>query len=126
MSDLTTGASVNPAKLFVGNLNYRMTAEDMRAAFSEFGEVVDCIVMTDKFSGRSKGFGFVTFATPEEADAALNALNGKEVMERQIFVSVARPPQPRQDRGDRGGFGGNRGGGGRDSRFPRKSYNNDR
>lgn len=122
MSDLNTGATVNPAKLFVGNLNYRMTAEDLRAAFSEFGEIVDCIVMTDKFSGRSKGFGFVTFSTAEEADAALNALNGKEVMERQIFVSVARPPQPRQDRGgDRGGYRGNR-----DSRFSRNSYNNDR
>lgn len=115
MSDMTAPAAVNQAKLFVGNLNYRMGSEDLQAAFAEFGEIVDCIVMTDKFSGRSKGFGFVTFATAEEADAALNAMNGKEVMERQLFVSVARPPQPRQPRfndrrggGDRGGYHNNR------------------
>ena len=110
MSEDGAMMAANPAKLFVGNLNYKMTSDDLRAAFAEFGEVVESIVMSDKFSGRSKGFGFVTFATPEQAQTALEALNGKEVMERQIFVSVARPPQPRQNRfndrrgGDRGGF----------------------
>lgn len=106
----------NNAKLFVGNLNYQVTTEDLRAKFAEFGEVVDCIVLTDKFSGRSKGFGFVTFATEEEANAAMEALNGQEFMERPLAVSVARPPRPRSDRGgfrnDRRSSGGgyNRGG----------------
>lgn len=121
MSDVSAAPAANPAKLFVGNLNYKMTSEDLNAAFSEFGEVVDCVVMSDKFSGRSKGFGFVTFATPEEAQAALEALNGKEVMQRQIFVSVARPPQPRQNRfNDRRGNDNRRGG------YQNRSFNNDR
>ena len=126
MSDFSAAPAANPAKLFVGNLNYRMTSEDLQAAFAEFGEVVECIVMTDKFSGRSKGFGFVTYASADQANAAVEGLNGKEVMERQIFVSVARPPQPRQPRfNDRRGGGNDRGGdrGG----YQRRSYgDNDR
>lgn len=132
MMDTNLPQAANPAKLFVGNLSYQMTSDDLRAAFSEFGEVVDCIVMTDKFSGRSKGFGFVTFATAEEATAAVDGLNGKEVQERQIFVSVARPPQPRENRGgfNRDSRGGgsfnrdNRGGGGRGG-FSRGGNRND-
>lgn len=107
----------NNAKLFVGNLNYQVTSEDLRAKFSEYGEVVDCIVLTDKFSGRSKGFGFVTFASEDQANAALEATNGQPLMERAMAVSIARPPQPRENRGGfrndrRGGGGYNRGGGG--------------
>jgi RNA recognition motif-containing protein len=97
----------------VGNLNYQVTSEDLRTKFAEFGEVVDCIVLTDKFSGRSKGFGFVTFASDEQASAALEALNGQPLMERAMAVSIARPPQPRENRGSGGGF---RSGGGSDRR----------
>lgn len=99
----------NNAKLFVGNLNYQVTSEDLRAKFSEYGEVVDCIVLTDKFSGRSKGFGFVTFASEDQANAALEATNGQPLMERAMAVSIARPPQPRENRG---GFRNDRRGGG--------------
>lgn len=100
----------NGAKLFVGNLNYAVTTDDLRELFSQHGNVVDCIVLSDKFSGRSKGFGFVTFETADEAQAALEALNEQDFQGRNLAVSIARPPQPREDRG---GFnrGGSRGGG---------------
>lgn len=107
-------------KLFVGSLDYSVTTEELRELFSQFGEVTDCIVLVDKFTGRSKGFGFVTFATADQADAAVAALNGADHKGRKLSVSKARPPKPREDRGfggGRGGFGGgNRGGFNRDRR----------
>ncbi len=110
MTDTPMSSDVNNAKLFVGNLSYAVTTEDLREVFSQFGEITDCIVLTDKFSGRSKGFGFVTFATVEEAEAAKEGLNEQEYQGRALKVSTAQPPRPREDRG----FGGNRrpGGGG--------------
>ncbi len=103
---------VNPRKLFVGNLSWNLTSDDLRQLFAEFGTVEDAVVLTDKFSGRSKGFGFVTMSTDEEAQAAIEGLNEKEVDGRNIVVNVAQPPKPRDDR--RGGGGGFRrpGGGG--------------
>lgn len=82
-------------KLYVGNLPYSVNSDELRKIFSEFGEVLDAIVLSDKFSGRSKGFGFVTFATEEMAQSAVEGLNGKEVGGRNLVVNVARPPKQR-------------------------------
>lgn len=116
--DQASAPQQNNAKLFVGNLNYQVTSEDLRAKFAEFGEVIDCIVLTDKFSGRSKGFGFVTFASDEQAQTALDATNGQPLMERAMAVSIARPPQPRENRGG-GGFRSGGGSGDRRGGFSR-------
>ena len=110
-------SQVNPRKLFVGNLSWNLTSDDLRQLFSEFGTVEDAVVLTDKFSGRSKGFGFVTMSTDEEAQAAVDGLHQKDIDGRSIVVNVAQPPRPRDDRGPRRSFndrGGNdrRGGGG--------------
>ncbi|MFZ5392445.1 MAG: RNA recognition motif domain-containing protein [Patescibacteria group bacterium] len=78
-------------KLYVGNLAYSVTSEQLKEFFAEFGEVVEAIVITDKMSGRSKGFGFVTFASDEEAKKALEMSDGKEMAERNLRVSIARP-----------------------------------
>lgn len=100
-------------KLFVGGLSYNTTEETLKAAFQKFGEIASAIIITDKMSGRSKGFGFVEFATAEEAKKAIEGLNGTELDGRKITVNVARPMEerPRRD------FGGNRDFGG-----PRKSW----
>ena len=89
---------MNQNKLFVGNLSYTMTGDDLRQLFSQFGTVTDAVVLSDKFSGRSKGFGFVTMETGEQAQAAIQGLHETEQMGRKILVSVARPPKPREDR----------------------------
>ena len=102
--------TVNPRKMFVGNLSWNLTSDDLRQLFSEFGTVEDALVLTDKFSGRSKGFGFVTMSTDEEAQAAIDGLNEREVDGRKIVVNVAQPPRPREDR--RFGGGNDRRGGG--------------
>lgn len=85
-------------KLFVGNLSFATDDAKLSEMFSEFGTVTDAKVITDKFSGRSKGFGFVTFSADEEAAAAAEALNGKEVDGRPLTVNVAKPMQPRENR----------------------------
>jgi len=96
-------------KLFVGNLSWGTTDESLLTIFSEVGEVVEAKVIVDKFKNRSKGFGFVTMATEELAQAAIDQLNGKEVDGRAINVSIAKPPREdggfRNDRrsNDRGG-----------------------
>jgi cold-inducible RNA-binding protein len=110
---------VNPAKLFVGNLSYNVTTDQLREKFSEFGTVVDAIVLTDKFSGRSKGFGFVTMGSAEEANAAVAALNEQDFDGRKMLVNVARPKAPREF-----GGGGGRGGGGGFNRSDRGGRNN--
>lgn len=89
---------MNNAKLYVGNLPYSITSDRLREVFSQFGQVVDAVVISDKFSGRSKGFGFVTFANDEEAKAAVQAMDQKELEGRTVTVNVARPMQPREDR----------------------------
>jgi len=93
-------------KLFVGSLSWGTTDNDLRAAFEAHGEVTDAVVLKDRETGRSRGFGFVTFAAAEDADAAIEALNGADLDGRSINVNEARerPPRPRGG----GGGGGNR------------------
>lgn len=85
-------------KLFVGNLDWGMTTEDLRAAFASFGDIEDAVVITDRFSGRSKGFGFVTFSDDGAADAAIADMNGKDMNNRKIVVNEARPREERPSR----------------------------
>lgn len=88
-------------KLFVGNLPWGITNDSLRELFASVGEVVEAMVITDRMSGRSKGFGFVTFATEEAAQAAIAQLNEKEIEGRKIIVNVARPREERRDGGFR-------------------------
>lgn len=94
-------------KLFVGNLPWSVTSDTLRELFGEFGEIVDAVVITDRMSGRSKGFGFVTFATEEQAAAAVEARHNYAVEGRNIVVNVARPREESSNRG--GGYNRNRG-----------------
>jgi RNA recognition motif-containing protein len=98
-------------KLYVGNLSYETTEDNLRDMFGEHGEVVSANVVKDKFTDRSKGFAFVEMANDEEAKAAISSLNGAELGGRQIKVDEARPPRDRDQRRRGGGGGG--GGGGR-------------
>lgn len=96
-------------RLFVGGLPWSVTDQALTDLFAKYGTVVSAKVITDKFSGRSKGFGFVEFATDEEADAAIKALNETEMEGRKIVVNVARPLEERAPRSfDRGGDRGPR------------------
>ncbi len=96
--------------IYVGNLAYATTDETLNAAFSQFGEVSAARVVIDRMSGRSKGFGFVEMPDGEQAQAAIDALNGQDLDGRALRVNESQP-KPRTDRGDRGGFrGGDRGG----------------
>jgi len=92
---------VDNKKLFVGNLPWGLTNDSLRELFASVGEVVEAMVITDRMSGRSKGFGFVTFATEEAAQAAIAQLNEKEIEGRKIIVNVARPREERRDGGFR-------------------------
>ena len=83
------------AKLFVGNLEFSVTGDDLRECFSQAGTVVDSVVIMDKMTGRSRGFGFVEFGTDEEANEAISKLNDTELKGRKITVSIARPQEPR-------------------------------
>jgi len=85
--------------IYVGNLAYSVTEDELRAAFAQFGEVTSCNVITDKFSGQSKGFGFVEMADNAEADAAIKALNDTALGGRNIKVNQARPRTERPARG---------------------------
>jgi RNA recognition motif-containing protein len=101
-------------KLYVGNLAYDTSDSDLQRLFEEFGTVASAQVITDRETGRSKGFGFVEMGSDQEAQAAISALNGKDVGGRALTVNEAKP---REDRGGggRGGYGGGgRSGGGRD------------
>jgi RNA recognition motif-containing protein len=126
-------------KLYVGNLSFKTTGESLREYFSQAGTVESASIIEDRETGRSRGFGFVEMATPEEAAAAIEKFNGKEVDGRNLTVNEAKPKTDRgggggggrggygggRDRdgggygggGDRGGYGG--GGGGRNDREPR-------
>jgi len=83
-------------KLYVGNLPYQTTDEDLSQAFGAHGSVTSATIITDKFSGRSKGFGFVEMSSDDEAQAAIDALNGQDFGGRNIVVNEARPPKPRE------------------------------
>ena len=90
------------AKLYVGNLSYSVGEANLEGLFSQHGSVTSVKIITDKFSGRSKGFGFVEMGSDEEAERATAALNGTEFEGRAIVVSEARPQQPRPPRGGGG------------------------
>ncbi|MBC8002498.1 MAG: RNA-binding protein [Opitutaceae bacterium] len=96
-------------KLFVGNLSFNTTENDLQDAFAAHGTVVESNLMMDRMSGRPRGFGFVTMSTPEEAQKAIDALNGAQLDGRALTVNIARP---REERPPGGGGGGSRGGGG--------------
>ena len=85
-------------KLFVGNLPFSLDSDGLKALFAGVGEVVEAAVISDKFSGRSKGFGFVTMADGETAQKAVKELNGKDVDGRQLKVDVARPKRDNFER----------------------------
>jgi len=104
-------------KLYVGSLPYSITEAELREAFAPYGTLESARVITDKFTGRSKGFGFVEMSTEEGAQKALDAMNGKEMGGRNLMVSEAKPEQPRAPRGGGAGFGG---GGGYGDRPPRR------
>jgi RNA recognition motif-containing protein len=109
----------NQMEIYVGNLAYATTDEGLKAAFAAYGEVTAVRVVTDRMTGRSKGFGFVTMPDAAQAQAAIDAINGHEIDGRQVRANESQP-KPREERrgGGRGGFG--RGGfGGRD-RAPRR------
>jgi cold-inducible RNA-binding protein len=101
-------------KLYVGNISFKATEEDLRELFSKSGEVESVKLITDVNTGNPKGFGFVEMATSEEAQKAIETLNGSLFMERTLTVSEARPQQPREKRGfGKGNFGDRRGGAGK-------------
>ncbi len=100
-------------KIYVGNLSYEVTEEDLRQEFVAFGEVTSVSVITDKYSGRPKGFAFIEMASKAEAEAAITGLNGKTLKERTIMVNEARPRTDSRGGGSygerrSGGFGGGR------------------
>jgi len=93
--------------IYVGNLSRDLTESDLREAFAAYGEVQSAAIIKDKFSGESRGFGFVEMPNKDEAEKAIAALNGKDLKGRTATVNEARP---RTDRPRTGGFGGGRGG----------------
>src|SRR5207248_2160015 len=97
-------------KLYVGNLSYGVTEEQLRDLFSDVGEVGEVALITDRDTGRSKGFGFVEMATEEDAQTAISRFNGYSLNERELTVNEARPREERPARS--GGYGGGGGGGG--------------
>ena len=102
-------------KIYVGNLSYDVTNNDLEEAFSEFGKVSSVNLLIDKQTGRSKGFGFIEMPEVSEGQAAIKEMNGKEFMGRELKVDQAKE-KPARPAG-RGGFGGPRGGGGGGRRF---------
>ena len=96
----------------VGNLAYGVSSSDLQQMFEEFGTVNSAQVIMDRDTGRSKGFGFVEMGSDQEAQAAIDALNGKNVDGRNLTVNEAKPREDRGGGGGRGGYGGGRSGGG--------------
>jgi cold-inducible RNA-binding protein len=96
------------AKLYVGNLSYDMTEDELRNLFAQAGTVTEVAVIKDRDTGSSKGFAFVTMSTQDEAKKAIEQFNGKTMGNRELKVNAARPPEDRSG----GGYGNNRGGGG--------------
>ena len=95
------------SKLYVGNMSFKTTEDELRQAFGQFGSVTDVYVAMDKMTGRPRGFAFVTMGTAEESKAAAEKLNGTDLGGRALTVNEARPKEERS-----GGFGGGGGGGG--------------
>ena len=113
-------------KLYVGNLSFDTTENDLQSEFEQFGKVVEAALVTDRETGRSRGFAFVTMGSPAEGEAAIKALEGKEFQGRALTVNEARPREERPRGGAGGGGrsfgGGNGGGGGRSSGGGRGRY----
>ena len=106
-------------KLFVGNISFDTSEQTLEDTFAQHGSVVEAVLMMDRATGRPRGFGFVTMSTEEEANAAVEALNGADLDGRNLTVNVARPREERPRGEYRGGGGGGRGrdfGGGRGGR----------
>jgi len=97
--------------IYVGNLASDVTGDDLRQAFEAFGQVESVNIITDKFSGDSRGFGFVEMPSKDEATAAIADMNGKDIKGKAVSVNEAKPKTDRGGGGGRGGYGG--GGGGR-------------
>lgn len=102
------GASIS-MNIYVGNIAYELSEDELREAFSSYGEVESARIITDRFTGRSKGFGFVEMADDEQAQKAIDEMNGRELSGRALRVNEARP-RPAGDRPRGGDFGGGRGG----------------
>jgi RNA recognition motif-containing protein len=103
-------------EIYVGNLPYGVSEDDLRSHFGSFGDIISLKLISDKFTGQSKGFGFIEFSSKDEAEAAVKATNGQDFQGRSIRVNISRPKESGDrggDRGDRGGRGGNAGGGNR-------------
>ena len=109
----------NNNKLFVGNLSFNTTENDLQDTFAPHGTVLEANLMMDRTTGRSRGFGFITMSTPEEAQNAIQALNGSSIDGRALTVNVAKP---REERSGGGGFGGGRGGQRREFSGSRNRY----
>ncbi len=99
---------MNSSKLYVGGLPYQVTEDTLREIFSAHGSVESAVVISDRMTGRSKGFGFVEMSSQEEAQAAIDKLNGTDLEGRNITVNEAKPRQPRSGGGGGGGYGGDR------------------
>lgn len=100
-------------KLYVGNLAFATTSDNLKEHFSQFGNVEDSFVASDRDTGRSRGFGFVTFTEADAANSAIEATNGQDFMGRKLVVNEARPAENRGGGGgSRGGYGGGNSGGG--------------
>ncbi len=95
-------------KLYVGNLAFTTTEQDLQEQFSQYGQICSTSIITDRDTGRSRGFAFIELDSKESAQAAIQALNGRDMDGRALTVNEAKP---REDRGGRGGFGGGGGGG---------------
>src|SRR6195952_3480257 len=111
------------SKLYVGNLSYNVTSTDLEQLFAQHGQVQSAEVISDRDTGRSKGFGFVQMGSDEEAQAAISAMNGQQHDGRALTVNEAKPKENRTGggggggRGGYGGGGGGGGGGGRGGRY---------
>ncbi len=110
-------------KVYIGNLPFSFDDEGLRKICESYGEIEECTVIKDKFSGRSKGFGFVTFKNDDDAKKAIEAMNEKEVEGRNLKVNEAKPLDPNAPRPPRRSFGGDRRGG---DRGPRRDFGNNR
>jgi len=102
---------VNMKKLFIGNLSWKATEEILKPLFEQYGSVSSIKIIVDQYTGKSKGFGFVEMETAEGAEGAIQGLNDKPVLDRNIRVSLAQERTDRPDRGGAAGGGYNRGGG---------------
>ena len=115
-------------KLYVGNLSFQTSSDDLQQLFAQVGSVESASVVEDRDTGRSRGFGFVEMSTSEEGQAAIQQFDGKEVDGRSLKVNEAKPREDRGGRGNGGGYGNNGGGGRRSnweisSRPARRSFN---